>query len=375
VGVGRLAIDASAARTGGGVSRLGELGLTLSHLASENEYLLVVRQSVAQDLASLPPKTQILSVPSALSLTILRVCWEQLYLPRLLHRFDPDWILSPFNILPLGAGRGSGARKAVIISNIAPFIPELRRSASAYQSARLHAIRVLTYRSIRAADVIFLLSSTAHELLEHLLTGKQVAFLPMAPPSPTLIDASRKVRLPESSPFFLLVGDLLAHKGIEDAIRAASILLDRGEQVRVIICGNPVNAPYATQLQELRRTLRAENVSFLGTRSHPEVMALMRASQGLLACSRVENTSRVPIEAMAVGAPVIAADVPGSREACGDAAAYYPPGNHAELAHLMSEVLADSSKAEELRKRGQRRISSTDWLSATRRILETLELL
>jgi glycosyltransferase involved in cell wall biosynthesis len=85
----------------------------------------------------------------------------------------------------------------------------------------------------------------------------------------------------------------------------------------------------------------------------------------------VENPGRVPIEAMAVGAPVIAADVPTWRESCGEAAVFYPIGDHRCLADLMRELM-DPKIRQAARERGYRHLAGLDWLIASRKILQAL---
>jgi glycosyltransferase involved in cell wall biosynthesis len=92
-----------------------------------------------------------------------------------------------------------------------------------------------------------------------------------------------------------------------------------------------------------------------------------------IVCSRVENPNRVPVEAMAVGCPVVAADVPISVDVCAGAAEYYPAGDATALADVLRTFL-DGARRSEFAQRGRTRLAGTDWLSATRTMLSAMNL-
>jgi glycosyltransferase involved in cell wall biosynthesis len=376
MGLMRLGIDASAARTGGGASRVNELAHTLAALAPEREYIFILNPALAPRVQGLPPRMRIMVVPSILRTAPLRALWEHLYLPPTLRRQHVDWILSPFNVLPLGPGFGNAVRKAVIVSSVLPLAPDMWGDLSRYQIARLKALRALTLHSVSVADRVFLLSREAQRRLQGRVPEDKVAFLPMAPPSPSVVEASRRASLPDTPhgvPFFVVAGDLIPYKGFEDAIRAVNRLASDGVDIQLLICGNPIHVSYSRRLHEVAREGTPGAVIFLSGLTQAQVLALMTASVGTIVCSRFENTSRVPVEAMSVGSPLISADVRIARETCGDAAAYYSAGNSAELAAQMSILLSAPAVRHDLSSRGARRLNGTDWLVATRMILRALE--
>lgn len=49
------------------------------------------------------------------------------------------------------------------------------------------------------------------------------------------------------------------------------------------------------------------------------------------------------LEALAEGVPAVATDLPGCREASGDAALYVPPGDDAALADAVTRLLRDDA--------------------------------
>jgi glycosyltransferase involved in cell wall biosynthesis len=372
-----LAIDASAARMGGGARRANELAVTLQALAPQHRYIFVLSRSIAKGIDAFPRDTRLVLVPHICRSTPLRAVWEHIALPQRLSEERPDWTLSPFNVLPLrGPSSLQATREAVIVSNIGPLHQEITKGASSYQSIRNRLLRTLTLRSIDRAHRVFLLSKDAFDLLRDRLDADRVTFLPMAPPSPSLLEEARRISIRGhlEAPYFVCVGDLLPYKGVEDAISAIGILERQGVPARLLIVGNSLDPHYARRLRALTGRTAPSSVRFLGSARNSQSLALMRESAATLMCSRVENTSRVPVEAMAVGAPLISVDMPNAQANSGGAALYYTAGKPMQLAELMCLMLREPDVRQDLIQRGKKRISSVDWLSATRTILETLGL-
>lgn len=371
----RIGIDATAAIFGGGAIRVQELMDSFTVLAPQHEYVVYLRDDLLPKISP-PNEVQVFEIRSIYRSAPLRSLWQQLAFPRTLKGARLDWLLSPFNIIPLGPGFPRSTKRAVILSNIGPFAPEIRQTARGYQRLRALALQALTLTSLRQADRVFLLSAEARRLLHSSVSHDRVTLVPMAPPGPGVLDEADRLSLPSSlvnRPFFIVVGDLLPHKGVEDAITAISLLARTGTVARLFVVGHPMSPEYSARLREKARKLAPEAISFVGAVTHSRALALMRAAVATIVCSRVENPNRVPTEAMAVGSPLIAIDVPTARETCGDAALYYSPGSPQALARCMLEVIRGGHR-DELVARGRKKLSGLDWLSASKTILEAMDV-
>lgn len=352
-----------AANTGGGLARARELARTLPSLGPQHRYLFVAQPALARELerdgiATLGPPA--LPVPA-------RLVWQQSILPMLARRrFKPHVVFSPFNYLPT---RWPGnPRLAVLLSNLAPYSPTVTAMYGGREWARLRLLRRLTDRTVATAARVFVLSRQAYDLVDA-LGGRQAELIPMAPP-PLL---QRKRRPSDDEPYFVVVGDLLRYKGVEVVLDAIAGLPRRSRPL-VIVAGARSDRPYAEMLERRRDELGlSDRVRFLGPLPHTQVLSLLENSLACLGCSRFENFSRVLIEALAVGAPVVAADTPSAREACGEAATYYPPTDAPALAERLSQLASDGQLRESLSTAGLRHIAGLRPDSASRRILAGLE--
>ena len=105
------------------------------------------------------------------------------------------------------------------------------------------------------------------------------------------------------------------------------------------------------QLERQRTLARelgvADRVHFLGFVPTEELIALYRHAHALTYVSLFGPENLPPLEAMALGCPVVAADVPGAREQLGDAALRVPPLDPAAVAEAVRRV-GDPAERERL---------------------------
>jgi glycosyltransferase involved in cell wall biosynthesis len=96
------------------------------------------------------------------------------------------------------------------------------------------------------------------------------------------------------------------------------------------------------QLEHHRRLARelgvGDRVRFLGFVPTDELVALYRHAYALTYLSLFGPENLPPLEAMALGCPVVAADVPGAREQMGDAALFVPPLDPQAVADAVRQV-------------------------------------
>jgi glycosyltransferase involved in cell wall biosynthesis len=300
-----------------------------------------------------------------------RAVWEHSILPVEARRRRIDAVFSPFNVVP-GTWLLPRPRLAVLVSNLAPYAPELRRLYHGREALRLEILRRLTDRSIRRADHVFLLSEQGFSLIsERVLAGKG-QLVPIAPPTLPAHESRRSARAVPVEPFFLMATDLTRYKGVETAIRAVA-LIPEPDRPLLVVCGRPQEPEYVASLRREASELGVQDrVRFLGSVPHGDVMALMGSTVGCVVASLFENQSRVPVEAMAAGAPVVASRIPAFEEACGDAALTFGPGRADELAERMRQLMSEPDLRERLRASGHDRVASTPPGSASEAILAAI---
>lgn len=370
----RILVDAVAATSGGGFSRTRELARDFPRLRPEHRFCFVAQRPVGDAVRELAPTARVVEPTGLLGRVPLRIGWEHGYLPLAEgRRFRPDIVFSPFSIAPTRWPTDE-PRLAVIVSNLAPYAPAVRALYSGIERLRLETLRKLTDRTLARAHRVFVLSEQAHTLIDQRLIGGKTELLPMAPPKAPLSQGGGSAWLPPV-PFFAVVGDLLRYKGFELVLDALAGMRPR-QRPLVLIMGGAVEPQYARALRQRVTDLRlTESVTFTGTLPHAEVLQLMQASVACIVPSRFENPGRPPVEAMGLGAPLIASDIPAFRDVCGDVPLYFKLDDPRELANHMLMLLADEDARKSVGAAGARRMRELSFSSASEHIIGSLERL
>lgn len=194
---------------------------------------------------------------------------------------------------------------------------------------------------------------------EALAAGLPDARLVTLPNGVDLAAWSRPVE-PARSPWaggrvLLFVGRLVAQKRVDVLLEALALVGARAADARLLIAGDgPLRAALVAQARSLGIT---ERVAFLGQRD--DVLTLHRASRALVLPSEGEGLPNAVLEALASGTPVVATDVPGTREVARDGveALLVPAGDARALADAMFRLIDDPALGARLAAAGRARVA------------------
>jgi len=153
------------------------------------------------------------------------------------------------------------------------------------------------------------------------------------------------------------LGQLIPGKGQDVLLKAAKKVAEQAPEVKYLIVGNG-NTSYRNTLEALSAGLGIKDkVMFTGYREDiPQIMSCLDIAV-LASTTHLEGLSRVIIEAMACGKPVIATDSGGNPEAVEDGRTgiLTPPGNPDKLARAILELAADANRRERMGEAGRKR--------------------
>jgi 1,2-diacylglycerol 3-alpha-glucosyltransferase len=171
-------------------------------------------------------------------------------------------------------------------------------------------------------------------------------------------------------PTITYAGRLGPEKNVAVLLHAVAMLHERGISCELAIAGHGSHEPI---LRALAATLRIEQrVKFLGTLSPNRLAQLLRISDTFAIMSTSETQSMVMLQAMASGAPVIAADTRALPEFVGPAnGVLIDPHDAARLAHELADLLANPERRRQLGSAGRR--SAEDYCIET--VTDTWEAL
>jgi len=145
----------------------------------------------------------------------------------------------------------------------------------------------------------------------------------------------------------LYVGALIKRKGIEWLIKAMKIVKEEmNKKVKCILVGEGQDRNYFERL--VRKYNLSKTVIFAGKISDEKLIWLYKNSNIFVLPSLSEGCSTSILEAMYIGLPVIATDIPGNRDHFKDVAILVPPKDENILADAIVKLLNDEELAKHL---------------------------
>jgi glycosyltransferase involved in cell wall biosynthesis len=170
-----------------------------------------------------------------------------------------------------------------------------------------------------------------------------------------------------SGRYFLGVSSLDPRKNFQLLVEAAGQLDAAGH--RVVIVGGTNAAVFGTSQLD-----HAGHVTLTGYVSDRELRALYEHATAFVFPSRYEGFGLPPLEALALGCPVLASNAASIPEVCGDAAQYFDPDDGKALVALMHRMttLAPAER-QALIDRGRARAGTFGWDDSARANLAAVQ--
>ncbi|MBB6048858.1 glycosyltransferase family 4 protein [Armatimonas rosea] len=255
-----------------------------------------------------------------------RLLRESAFLRRL-HRESPfDLFHSPFGYLPFSVPTPSALT-----------VPDLRalRLPRSFSPLRGAFLRTLLPRSIRRAAAILPMSEFTRQELLTLVPGSTEKKIFVAYPgvdafwqAPATPDERAAFRARLSGAFFLAVGTREPHKNLGVLLAA----LEQLPEKKLALVGRT----FASGRQQALTP--PPNAVFLGRLTDTELRAAYAEAQAYCFPSLYEGFGYPPLEALAQGCPVVAADIPVLREVLGSDATFASPHDPAALAAALTSA-------------------------------------
>lgn len=190
--------------------------------------------------------------------------------------------------------------------------------------------------------------------------GERVVTVPNGVRPPEVADPAAGRSLAGGPRYVLAVGTVEPRKDLPGLVAAFDQLAETDPEVRLVLAGADGLGAEALA-SAVGRAHHRHRVVRLGAVTDAQRAALLRGATVVAYPSRYEGFGLVPLEAMAVGVPVVATSVGAIPEVVGDAAALVAPGDPSALAEALHAALTDDGGRAALVARGRERVGSFTW--------------
>jgi glycosyltransferase involved in cell wall biosynthesis len=169
------------------------------------------------------------------------------------------------------------------------------------------------------------------------------------------VDPPIRTRFGLEGQFLLYPAQFWPHKNHVNLVRALAVLRDRDGLPFMLALVGSDKGNRAVVEAEIKRLGLGDAVRFLGFVERSDLVALYRQAFALVYPSWCGPENLPPLEAFALGCPVVATRIPGAEEQLGEATLLVEPGDPASIADGVKALAADKGIREQLVARGRAR--------------------
>ena len=339
----------------------------MSALDTSNEFLVFEgARAPLKELDELPNVRRI-TCRGILRNRAARVLYQNIALPMMLRRHHVDVTLGTCNVIPIGSPRPC----VVVLQSLQYFVHR-----STFGRLRGTYLRASVRSSVHRADAVIALS--------HASKDEAVGFTAVNPGKVAVVyhgvpyavrayaTQSHAVR-PTESQYILAVSSLHRYKNVDRVVRAfAELRRTYDVDYRLRVVGQSAELTIS-ELKALADELQVgEWVDFLGGVSHLSLPEHYAGAELLVYASLHETFGLPPLEAMALGCPVVVARASSLPEVVGDAAELVDPLEVSDIARGMARVLRNPVRRAELVRLGLQRAAEFTWERAATGTLNVL---
>jgi alpha-1,3-rhamnosyl/mannosyltransferase len=235
-------------------------------------------------------------------------------------------------------------------------------------------LRALADVADRASVILCISEFTERAFLERFPSGKgrtrvvplglPERFGPRTAPEVDIVLARRGL----ARPYLLFVGQISARKNLGPLVAAFRSLKGRPAfRDLLLVLAGPVQTGGDEIVASARSSAEADSIRFLGFADDDELPALYAGAAAFVFPGKAEGFGIPILEAMACGAPVVAARAAANPSTAGDAAVLVDPDSADAFAAAIEKLFTDAAERQSCVERGRLRAAGFTWAETARR--------
>lgn len=243
------------------------------------------------------------------------------------------------------------------------------------QSSKLKGVyeRNVLPRLARHLDRVVAVSDSTADQVHHLLhvPRERIAVVPngVEAPAPPPAEAGER---PADESYVLAFGHIEARKNLISLLPIMQHLATQpGQPQELIVAGRDLGgvAPLRAAYSDLRNP--AFRLHVLTEVDDATKSRLLAGAACLVSPSLLEGFGLVPLEALALGTPVVASDLPATREVLGNSSALVDPSDVQGFAGAVEQVVGDPEARARAQLAGQSLLEKYSWAQSAARLHAT----
>jgi len=168
-------------------------------------------------------------------------------------------------------------------------------------------------------------------------------------------------------PHLLYVGNAYPHKNLEGLLGAWKIYDGKNKNLKLVLVGK--KDFFYRRIQKKIKKEKIVNVVLAGFVSDEDLDAVYQESTAYIFPSLYEGFGLPPLEAMAMGVPVISSNHGCMQEILGDSARYFDARNFQSIIAAIEKITQDENLRKELIQKGYQKIKEYSWEKMARETL------
>ena len=250
------------------------------------------------------------------------------------------------------------------------FGTSIYKEASFPAATYVYGTERLALSVYRNTPLVAISESTRRELLSHGCRRENIFLVPCAVNHTAYRQLSGVTR---TEPIIGYVGRIKKYKSVDHLLRAFAIVLKLIPEAKLVIIGEGDGRP---AFEKLANELQINHATtFTGFLPSEEKIRLLNQMQIVVNTSAKEGWGLTVTEANACGAPAVASDVPGLRDAVidGETGLLYEYGNIEQLAEKILLLLRDEHLRTRLTKGALEYAQSLTWDTSANIMLDVIQ--